>query len=163
MCIFIWDGEEEKHGYISIFFLLQTDSVSCIDHHQRGRRLPACSQLSRCHHSTISPSFAWAEGSSHKTHFGARFPSLSHLSLQDYYTSLILASPLLLNKAPGEALWAHGLMATYTSPIKPLLFRSLIHHAARNGLLIFIMRRTYTMPSGVMYSAEHKNYTHCGT
>lgn len=55
-------------------------------------------------HSSISQSFAWAEWSSHRTHFSARFPSLCHLSLQDYYTSLILASPLFPNKAPGEVL-----------------------------------------------------------
>ena len=56
------------------------------------------------------------ERSSHRTHFSARFPSLSHLSLQDYYTSLVLAPPLLLNEAPGGALWAYRLMAAYTHP-----------------------------------------------
>lgn len=39
---------------------------------------------------------------------------------------------------------------------QPLLLYTLIHHIAHNGLLIFIMPITYTMPNGVMYSTEHK-------
>lgn len=73
-------------------------------------------------HSSISQSFAWAERSSHRTHFSARFLSLSHLSLQDYYTSLVLASPLLPNKAPGGPPWAHRLTAAYTFHISHFCF-----------------------------------------
>lgn len=69
--------------------------------------------------SSIPQSFAWAERRLHRAHFSARFPSLSHLSLQDYYTSLILVSPLPLNKASGEA---RRIMAAYMTHISLFCF-----------------------------------------
>lgn len=105
-------------------------------------------------HTSISQSVPWTERSLHRTHFSARFPSLSHLSLQDRNTSLILASPVLPNEAPGGTLSAYRLMTAYTS--QPRLLYAAIHHIAHNGLQLFIMCATYTWLSGVMYFIEHR-------
>lgn len=74
------------------------------------------------HDCSISDSFAWMGQSSHTTHCDARFPTLSHLSLQDHYSSLVLASPLVPNKAAGGLCGAYRLMPSYTSPISHFCF-----------------------------------------
>lgn len=124
-------------------------------------------------HSSISQSFAWAEGSWCRTHFRAWFLSLSHLSHQDHYTSLTLASRLLPNKAPGGEggmrrrggvrREAYGQTAAYTSHISHFCFTPQAHRITHNGLLIFIMCIIYTAQSGIMCSTELENYTHCST